>query len=143
MLLLDERDSGASTARVLAHTSRLSAAAAHGCPAGGSPSRLSGSVDAAVEPALGARVRADALGGWSLGSDRACPGRRVVALLDAREPDSEARSESGQAFGLHVERVAAAELAERLGVGRTAARERRELGEELLEAGGGDDFEDP
>jgi hypothetical protein len=77
------------------------------------------------------------------GSDRACPGRRVAALLDAEEPDSEAGAEPGEALGLHVERIAAAELAERLGVGRAVRRQRRELGEELLEAGGGDDLEDP
>jgi hypothetical protein len=40
----------------------------------------------------------------------------VAALFDGREPDSEAGAEPGEALGPHVERVAAAELAERRGL---------------------------
>src|SRR5690349_6975287 len=65
------------------------------------------------------------------------------ALLHAGEPDAEALAELRHALGLDVARVARAELAHRLGVGCGAGGERRELGEEVLEARGGDDLEDP
>src|SRR4051794_2505473 len=63
--------------------------------------------------------------------------------LDPGEPEPEAAAELGDALGLHVERVAGAELAHRLRVERAGRRHRPQLGEELLEAGGRDDLEDP
>src|SRR5215218_494594 len=68
---------------------------------------------------------------------------RHPALLNAREPDPEAAAELGQGLRPHVEGVPAAELAEGLRVGCAGGRQRRELGEELLEAGRGDELEDP
>jgi hypothetical protein len=61
----------------------------------------------------------------------------------ARETQPEALHQAGDAVGVHLESVALAELSQRLRVGRRDAAEIDELGEELLEPGGGDDLEDP
>ena len=75
--------------------------------------------------ALGNRIRSSCRDGPSR-----CPGTRLRIGCRGRG-----------ALGPHVEAVPSAELAEGLRVGRATAGQRRELGEQLLEAGAGDDLE--
>jgi hypothetical protein len=59
------------------------------------------------------------------------------------KPQAEALDEAGDAVGIHLQRVARAELRERLRRGRGGAAQVDELLEVALEAGRGDDLEDP
>src|SRR5439155_9609593 len=79
------------------------------------------------------------------GSSRSANGSERASALDgfAREAQPEALDQAGNAFRVHLEPVMGRELAERLRLGLGCAAHVHELCEEPLEAGWGDDLQDP